>query len=442
MLRNTHASYNRLNANYATYPDGNVPRQGLYMSYRRVCDQYNIPHINTATLGKAIRLCFPTIKTRRLGVRGNSKYHCAHTKTSSSVSSLLTLDLDCGIRPSTQQEAEWLQDYVRKSNNNKNQDAARASGKSGDEGGSDAEDDDESSEGGNGGGPGPASVSKRNSLTIHNAKGIAIDPSDKTPTAKSILSSATQPPRPATGAFANTRIRRSVGPETGLGPTPHPTVPTAAPPAYLSHRNVSVRNLPNFPSIDEAVGASSTTPHGLAAREVWGWFETHLDQLLDSVRTHRFDQFEIHIRTFWQNLTGEYREVVHAPAIAGLMAKADAILYDVRGLLVLITRSVLTNHAGGLGDPALADAAAHTTAVAHQPTSASGQDGEDSDVRARELRQHLRRAQGRAWRPVWSSRVYVPFRFCSRPGVLSHNVPRGQCGASISSRSHKRSTQS
>lgn len=67
----------RLTANYAPYPDGNVPRQGLYFSYRRVCDQYGIPHINTATLGKAIRLCFPTIKTRRLGVRGNSKYHCA-----------------------------------------------------------------------------------------------------------------------------------------------------------------------------------------------------------------------------------------------------------------------------------------------------------------------------------------------------------------------------
>mgnify|MGYP002402824369 CR=1 FL=1 len=66
----------RLSANYAPYPDGNVPRQGLYFSYRRVCDQYGIPHINTATLGKAIRLCFPTIKTRRLGVRGNSKYHC------------------------------------------------------------------------------------------------------------------------------------------------------------------------------------------------------------------------------------------------------------------------------------------------------------------------------------------------------------------------------
>ena len=66
----------RLTSNYAPYPDGNVPRQGLYFSYRRICDQYGIPHINTATLGKAIRLCFPTIKTRRLGVRGNSKYHC------------------------------------------------------------------------------------------------------------------------------------------------------------------------------------------------------------------------------------------------------------------------------------------------------------------------------------------------------------------------------
>ncbi|KAJ3559208.1 hypothetical protein NP233_g11327 [Leucocoprinus birnbaumii] len=46
------------------------------------------------------------------------------------------------------------------------------------------------------------------------------------------------------------------------------------------------------------------------------------------MRTFRFDQFEMHLRTFWSNLTGNHREVVHAPAIAGLMAKADAIVYD------------------------------------------------------------------------------------------------------------------
>jgi regulatory factor X len=80
----------RLMANYSTYPDGNVPRQGLYFSYRRVCDRYGIPHINTATLGKAIRLCFPTIKTRRLGVRGNSKYHCAQNFVS-------VMDIFCNL---------------------------------------------------------------------------------------------------------------------------------------------------------------------------------------------------------------------------------------------------------------------------------------------------------------------------------------------------------
>lgn len=309
-----------LGANYATYPDGNVPRQGLYMSYRRVCDQYGIPHINTATLGKAIRLCFPTIKTRRLGVRGNSKYHY------------------CGIRPSTAAELDWLNDYVRKSTNNKTQENARGSGggmhgnKSGDEGGSDNEDEDESSEGGGGGMP-----SKRASLTINGSKGGLehVDPSDKTPTAKSILSSA-QASRP-TGAFVNPRIRRSVGPEVALGNgngNGHAGVPTSASASVNSyvqqpsaHPVLSVRNLPNFPSIDEALAASSS-PHAMAAREVWGWFEGHLDQLLDSIRSYRFDQFEMHLRTFWQNLTGEYREVVHAPAIAGLMAKADAILYD------------------------------------------------------------------------------------------------------------------
>jgi regulatory factor X len=36
----------------------------------------------------------------------------------------------------------------------------------------------------------------------------------------------------------------------------------------------------------------------------------------------------MHLRTFWSSLTGHHREIVHAPAIAGLMAKADAIVYD------------------------------------------------------------------------------------------------------------------
>ncbi|KAF9485347.1 hypothetical protein BDN70DRAFT_871377 [Pholiota conissans] len=304
-----------LTANYAPYPDGNVPRQGLYFSYRRVCDQYGIPHINTATLGKAIRLCFPTIKTRRLGVRGNSKYHY------------------CGIRPATQAEAEWLQDYIHKSNNNAaqasvnaarlNQDQSEATGRGGEE--RSDEDDEDDSEGNN-----SASGSKRNSLTLSgDIKNMAFtdDLSDKTPTAATLLSQV-QSAGPPTGTFpSHASIRRHPHQEPNLTLQAH-SPPTASSASYLSpQQNMSVRHLPHFPSIEDAV-ANSTSAHGMAAREVWGWFQDHLDALLESVRSFRFDQFEMHLRTFWTNLNGVHREIVHAPAIAGLMARADAIVYD------------------------------------------------------------------------------------------------------------------
>ncbi|KAJ7228654.1 hypothetical protein GGX14DRAFT_345731 [Mycena pura] len=304
-----------LTANYAPYPDGNVPRQGLYFSYRRVCDQYGIPHINTATLGKAIRLCFPTIKTRRLGVRGNSKYHY------------------CGIRPATSAEAEWLQDYIHKSNNNAAQNSVNAARLANDHSettrGEDRsdEDEDEDSEGHS-----SAVGSKRNSLTLGgDVKSGAIftqDLSNKTPTAATLLSQqAAQRPH---GSFPHqASIRRHPTQEGALGGVQTHSPPSGNTVSYLASQTpASVRHFPHFPSIDEAVGVNSTSPHSIAAREVWGWFQDHLDSLLESVRSFRFDQFEMHLRTFWSSLGGNHREVVHAPAIAGLMAKADAIVYD------------------------------------------------------------------------------------------------------------------
>ena len=35
------------------------------------------------------------------------------------------------------------------------------------------------------------------------------------------------------------------------------------------------------------------------------------------------------MRSFWNGLGGERKEIVHAPAVAGLMARADALVYDV-----------------------------------------------------------------------------------------------------------------
>lgn len=154
------------------------------------------------------------------------------------------------------------------------------------------------------------------------------DLSDKTPTAATLLSQV-QSAGPPSGTFpSHASIRRHPQPEPNLT-LQAPSPPTASSGSYLSpHQNMSVRHLPHFPSIEDAV-ANSTSSHGMAAREVWGWFQDHLDALLESVRSFRFDQFEMHLRTFWTNLNGVHREIVHAPAIAGLMARADAIVYDV-----------------------------------------------------------------------------------------------------------------
>ncbi|KAE9410537.1 hypothetical protein BT96DRAFT_961922 [Gymnopus androsaceus JB14] len=296
-----------LTANYAPYPDGNVPRQGLYFSYRRVCDQYGIPHINTATLGKAIRLCFPTIKTRRLGVRGNSKYHY------------------CGIRPATSAEAEWLQDYIHKSNNHAGQpsvnaarqaqDQSEASHRSEDR--SDEDEDDADSEG-----LPSAGASKRNSLTLSGDTKQPVfsqDLSDKTPTAATLLQQAQSAHRPPGSFPPQASIRRHPQADSTLSVTSQ-SPPSSGSVEYLaSSQTVSVRQFPQFPSIEEAVGANSTSPHSIAARQVWGWFQDHLDLLLENVRL---------FQRFWSSLGGNHREIVHAPAIAGLMAKADAIVYD------------------------------------------------------------------------------------------------------------------
>jgi regulatory factor X len=200
-------------------------------------------------------------------------------------------------------------------------------------------------------------ASKRSSLNLDQLKVVG-GPSlggldDKTPTAANVLAAAqgTGPTASSSSGFqqpAAIRRRSGVpgdpvftvrphqGGPLGQGPSPpgHNAGPQGlgqppVPGAPGAGGQYSIRNLPTFPKIEEALGNAGSSPQGVAAREVWRWFEDHLDALMESARTFRFDQFELHLRTFWASLNGDHREVVHAPAVAGLMAKADAILYDV-----------------------------------------------------------------------------------------------------------------
>ncbi|ODV93174.1 hypothetical protein PACTADRAFT_82537 [Pachysolen tannophilus NRRL Y-2460] len=52
-----------------------VPRNRIYSRYAAVCANNKITPLSAASFGKLVRILFPNISTRRLGMRGQSKYH-------------------------------------------------------------------------------------------------------------------------------------------------------------------------------------------------------------------------------------------------------------------------------------------------------------------------------------------------------------------------------
>ncbi len=64
-----------IRANFYEHSTSSVCRSRLYDKYILFCQEHGHAPMNMATLGKHIRIIFPDIITRRLGNRGNSKYH-------------------------------------------------------------------------------------------------------------------------------------------------------------------------------------------------------------------------------------------------------------------------------------------------------------------------------------------------------------------------------
>ena len=61
--------------NYETAEGTSLPRSTLYNHYMRHCNENKLDAVNAASFGKLIRSVFTGLRTRRLGTRGNSKYH-------------------------------------------------------------------------------------------------------------------------------------------------------------------------------------------------------------------------------------------------------------------------------------------------------------------------------------------------------------------------------
>ena len=64
-----------LMSNYELREGVSIPRSLLFGQYLDTCQRQAVEPVNAATFGKIIRAVWPTVATRRLGTRGNSKYH-------------------------------------------------------------------------------------------------------------------------------------------------------------------------------------------------------------------------------------------------------------------------------------------------------------------------------------------------------------------------------
>ncbi|XP_063379412.1 transcription factor RFX3 [Cydia fagiglandana] len=71
--------------NYETADGVSLPRSTLYAHYLRHCSAHRLDPVNAASFGKLIRSVFVGLRTRRLGTRGNSKYHYYGIRAKASV---------------------------------------------------------------------------------------------------------------------------------------------------------------------------------------------------------------------------------------------------------------------------------------------------------------------------------------------------------------------
>ncbi|KAF1382114.1 hypothetical protein PFLUV_G00161090 [Perca fluviatilis] len=65
---------NWIRSHLEEHSDTCLPKQDVYETYKRHCENLQLRPLSAANFGKIIRDIFPNIKARRLGGRGQSKY--------------------------------------------------------------------------------------------------------------------------------------------------------------------------------------------------------------------------------------------------------------------------------------------------------------------------------------------------------------------------------
>ncbi|OCF35189.1 hypothetical protein I316_03231 [Kwoniella heveanensis BCC8398] len=271
---------------YTHAPGSTVPRQGLYHSYTVSCEEYGLKPINSASFGKAVRSAYPGIKTRRLGVRGNSKYHYV------------------SIRPAIQIEAERLNQFGDSSGawHVAPEDGSmdfRSTEQDVDEE-MDGEDVDESEE-----------EEEPYSTGTLKKSPSAFDfraPLQSRSRATSINDSFPTRPR-----FARRHTTAALSGTFNL------------PPAVEAH--VPVFNQPAFPTLANLGHSANDLPTD-ELNSFWNAFCHHQETLSGCIKGLHFDRYEMNCRAFWSSLSPSIGQICLHPAISTLISDAMAVSYD------------------------------------------------------------------------------------------------------------------
>jgi regulatory factor X len=87
---------------------GATPRNRVYARYVGLCANERLKPLNPASFGKLVRAVYPEIKTRRLGVRGQSKYHYCGIKLRDDDPNAATPDISGDLEDSIKYVPFWV----------------------------------------------------------------------------------------------------------------------------------------------------------------------------------------------------------------------------------------------------------------------------------------------------------------------------------------------
>lgn len=94
---------------------GSVRRDRVFSRYAEKCGNERVPTLNPASFGKLVRIIFQNVQTRRLGVRGESKYHYVDLSlVDEKIPENQSFDTSQGYRPSAEQPGDTQSSHGRR----------------------------------------------------------------------------------------------------------------------------------------------------------------------------------------------------------------------------------------------------------------------------------------------------------------------------------------